>query len=273
MYPVARAKAEYLFSWDDVPGNGSGRLIDFLIWDYDIDWVKTAKIEKIDDGKTIRIFTAKNSLSFRLNDEKNGVHLTTDDGRTDEFAATMNYPMTNGKLNVYFIEEDMGNFLGAFHSIQENTEEFLAILNHNNLKNRTNFSLEQKRLIYSKHKKLNAIFLEPSGEAYKFQLGTGTPQEIFDVEGIIDRNGTITILKTGPGRMGCPVCLAGDTRIDTPTGSVAVKDLQKGIVVWTADSSGTRIPATVLKNVSVPVPPGFRIIHLVLVSRQPSIAG
>ncbi len=203
--PVETAKIDYLFSWDDVPGNDSGRLIDFLRQNYDIDWVKTAKIEKVDDGKTIRIFTEKNSLLLRLNDEKNGVRLTTDDGRTDEFAAMMNYPMTNGKLNVWFLEEDGGNFLWAFPVIQKNTEEFLAILNHNNLKNRTSFSLQQKLLVYREHKKLNAISLEPSGEAYKFQLSIGTPSEIFDVEGIIDRNGTITILKTGSGRIGCPV--------------------------------------------------------------------
>ncbi len=264
MYPVASAKVEYLFSWDDVPGNDSERLIDFLIRGYDIDWVKTAKIEKIDDGKTIRVSIGKNSLSLRLNDEKTSVHLTIDDGRTNEFTAMMNGQIKNGKLNVYFIEDDGGHYLDSFPGIRKNTEEFLAILRHNNLTGVTNFSLEQKLLIYREHKKLNAISLEPSGEAYKFQLGTGTPSEIFDVEGIIDRNGTITILKTGPGRMGCPVCLAGNTHIDTPTGSVVVKDLQKGMVVWTADSSGTRIPATVLKNVIVPVPPGFRIIHLVL---------
>jgi hypothetical protein len=268
IYPVASAKVEYLFSWGDVPGNDSGILIDFLMQSYDIDWVKTAKIEKIDDGKTIRVSTGKNSLSLRLNDEKNGVNLTIDDGRTNEFIAMINGPavftMRNGKLNVYFIEEDGGLYLESFPGIRKNTEEFQAILRHNNLTGITDFSLEQKLLIYREHKKLNAISLESSGEAYKFQLGIGTPSEIFDVEGIIDRNGTITILKTGPGRIGCPVCLAGNTRIDTPAGSVAVKDLQKGMAVWTADSSGTRIPATVLKNVSIPVPPDFRIVHLVL---------
>ncbi len=268
MYPVESAKVEYLFSWDDVPGNDSGRLIDFLRQSFDIDWVKTAKIEKIDGGKTIRVSTGKNSLSLRLNDEKNEVHLTIDDGRTNEFIAMINGQIKNGKLNVYFIEDDRGHYLDSFPSIRKNTEEFLAILRHNNLTGTTNFSLEQKLLIYREHKKLNVgISLEPSEYAYKFQLiiSEGNPEWYYKIEGTIDYNGTITILKKE--RLNfypCPVCLAANTRIDTPAGSVAVKDLQKGMVVWTADSSGTRIPATVLKNVSVSVSPSFRIIHLVL---------
>ncbi len=260
--PVETAKIDYLFSWDEIPGNDSGKLIDFLRQNYDIDWVKIAKIEKIDYGKTIKISTGKNSLSLRLNNEKNGVRLTIDDGRTDEFAAMMNYPMMNGKLNVFFLEEE--SFLESFPGIRNSTEEFQAILWHNNLTGRTNFSLEQKLLIYREHKKLNEIFLEPSGNTYAFHLRIEEElKKYFYIYGIIDYNGTITVLKKELD-YGCPVCLAGNTRIDTPAGSVAVKELQKGMAVWTADSSGIRIPATVLKNVSVPVPPDFRIVHLVL---------
>ncbi len=88
---------EYLFSWDNIPGNDNGRLIDFLKQNYGIDWVETAKIEKIDDGKTIILSTEKNSLYLKLNDEKTNVSLKIDDGRTYEFIAKME----NGKLNIY----------------------------------------------------------------------------------------------------------------------------------------------------------------------------
>jgi len=56
----------YLFSWDEIPGNDSGKLRDFLEQKYNIDWVKMAKIEKIDDGKTIRVSIEKNYLSLSL---------------------------------------------------------------------------------------------------------------------------------------------------------------------------------------------------------------
>ncbi|MCX9010655.1 MAG: PEGA domain-containing protein [Candidatus Methanoperedens sp.] len=158
--------------------------------------------------------------------------------------------------------------LEQFPDIQKNPEEFQTILRHTDLESITDFSTEQKLLIYREHKKLNSVSLDPSGEAYKFRLSiseSGTPWSgFFNIEGIIDNNGTITILRKEERTGGCPICLAGNTRIDTPAGSVAVKDLQKGMEVWTADSSGTRIPAIVLKNVSVPVPPGYRIVHLVL---------
>lgn len=87
----------YLFSWDDIPGNDNGRLIGFLKQNFSIDWVEKAKIEKINDIKTIRLTTEKNYLLLRLNDEKTMVNLKIDDGRADRFITKME----NGKLNIY----------------------------------------------------------------------------------------------------------------------------------------------------------------------------
>ncbi len=107
----------YLFSWGEIPRNDNAGitrilkntglikkqvnqncLIDFLKQKFDIEWAKTAKIEKIDDGMTIILSFEKNSLSLRLNDEKNKVNLKIDDSRTYEFIAKKE----NGRLNVYF---------------------------------------------------------------------------------------------------------------------------------------------------------------------------
>lgn len=90
-------KHVYLFCWDEIPGNDSVRLINFLKQNYSIDWVKTGKIEKIDDGKIIRVSVEKNYLSLSLNNEKTKVDLKIDDGRTDEFIVKTE----NGKLNIY----------------------------------------------------------------------------------------------------------------------------------------------------------------------------
>ena len=91
-YPV-----RYLFSWNKIPGNDDERFIEFLKQNFSIDWVKTAKIEKIDDDKTIKVSTEMNSLSLRLNNEKTKVNLQIDDDRTDEFIVKTE----NGKLNIY----------------------------------------------------------------------------------------------------------------------------------------------------------------------------
>lgn len=51
-------KRDFLFSWDEIPGNHNGKLIDFLlktVWNE----VKTATIEKIDGGNIIKVSTEK----------------------------------------------------------------------------------------------------------------------------------------------------------------------------------------------------------------------
>jgi len=87
----------YLFSWEKVPGNDSGRLIKFLMQNFNIEWIKAANINKNDDGKTIRITNDTNFLSLTLNNEKNNVNLEIDDGRTDKFIVKTE----NGELNIY----------------------------------------------------------------------------------------------------------------------------------------------------------------------------
>ena len=87
----------YLFSWNEIPGNDSNRLIDFLKLNYNIDWVRTAKIEQIDNGKTIIVSVEKNNISLSLNNVKTKVNLKIDNVRTDEFIVkTESY-----KLNIY----------------------------------------------------------------------------------------------------------------------------------------------------------------------------
>ncbi|MDO8676190.1 MAG: IPT/TIG domain-containing protein [Candidatus Azambacteria bacterium] len=62
----------------------------------------------------------------------------------------------------------------------------------------------------------------------------------------------------------CPICLASNTLIDTPAGSMAVKDLQVGMPIWTTNKAGYRIFGVVTKTSKVPVPPTHQMVHLVL---------
>ena len=86
-----------MFSWDKIPGNDNGRLIEFLNRHIAIEWVKTAEIEKIDGVRAIKVSTGTNFLSLSLNDEKTKVYLKIDDGRTYELIAKTE----NSKLNIY----------------------------------------------------------------------------------------------------------------------------------------------------------------------------
>jgi hypothetical protein len=93
---------QYLFSWDDIPGNDDARIKEFLKQNFYIDWVETAKIEKIDDNKVIKIYTDQNSLLLGLNDEKTEVSLKIDDMIIDDMIIDKFIAKTkNDKLIIY----------------------------------------------------------------------------------------------------------------------------------------------------------------------------
>lgn len=62
----------------------------------------------------------------------------------------------------------------------------------------------------------------------------------------------------------CPICLAANTLIDTPLGTVSVQQLQKGMQIWTTDKFGNRVIGVVQKTSRVPVPPTHQMVHLIL---------
>jgi hypothetical protein len=86
-----------LFSWDDIPGNDSKRLLKFLKKDLKIEWVENDKIEKSVDGKAITIAKENNLLIFKLNKKENTVTLEISGGKTYEYVLKEE----NGKLNIY----------------------------------------------------------------------------------------------------------------------------------------------------------------------------
>ncbi len=88
----------YLFTWGDIPGKDSKKLIEYLERNYFLmDWLKTAKIEKIDNDRTIRVFNETESILLKLNDEKNKIDLRTGIYAPHELSAKTD----NNKLRVY----------------------------------------------------------------------------------------------------------------------------------------------------------------------------
>lgn len=63
---------------------------------------------------------------------------------------------------------------------------------------------------------------------------------------------------------GCPICLSGDTTIDTPQGPVNVKDLTVGMTVWTVNQHGERVRAPVARVGMTRVPLTHVMVHLIL---------
>jgi Hint domain len=155
--------------------------------------------------------------------------------------------------------------LDRFPDLEANQEEFQSILSHNGLAGLTEFTDEQKLLIYQEHKKLAAIRFEMAEESYQFQIQvTEEVGGVMVVNGLIDGNGAITLLSSQPGIASCPICLAAGTRIDTPGGPVAVQDLRVGDWVWTSNERGERQEAVVLKATRALAPESHETVRVTL---------
>ena len=150
-----------------------------------------------------------------------------------------------------------------FPQLQNNQEEFHAVLEQLALVGMNSFTDQQKLLIYREHKKLAALQFDLVGGQYHFQLTTGGEGKASqNIQGVIDGSGRITIQQQTPGFATCPICLAAHTRIDTPDGPLPVEQIKPGDLVWTLSEAGTRAAAPVLKVARVPVSAGHVLIHL-----------
>lgn len=78
------------------------------------------------------------------------------------------------------------------------------------------------------------------------------------------KDNVATFIKNTDFNRPCPICLAENTLIDTPSGAIPVQNLEKGAEVWTLTSSGARVSANIIETVRTPVPSTHRVIHLVL---------
>lgn len=88
---------EYLFSWDNVPGKDSMKLLRYLWDDLNIGWAKNAEIRKSDDGKTIHIFKDENSAEIKSDEKKEKATLKIIGGKTHD----LKVKEKKGKLNIY----------------------------------------------------------------------------------------------------------------------------------------------------------------------------
>lgn len=163
-------KDEYMFSWGEIPGKDNGRLVKILIQRFDINWIGAAKIEKIDNDKTIKLSTEQRSLSLKLNDKKCEVILERDAGRPDKLKAKWE----NSKLNIYkddspkhspeeqkAIQQSTEDLEGRVRDEPLNSEARSKLAEH--YRDKKNFQLAQKELEL-------ALLLKPDDARTHFSL-------------------------------------------------------------------------------------------------------
>lgn len=156
------------------------------------------------------------------------------------------------------------NAIDQFAAITANQEEFTAILCHLTLADKAGYTDDEKLQIYREYKKLNgAVQVTATASGYTFTIRVGQNQgETY--QGTITANGVITVTSTTPSINTCPICLAEGTLIDTPNGLVPVEKLQKGMIIYTQDSTGKKIAGVITAAVSVQSPTSFQIIRIAL---------
>lgn len=151
-------------------------------------------------------------------------------------------------------------------TIQNDTGTFLAITAR--LRASPPLSNDTVLAIYREFKRLRAITLlpleAPTSYAYDLQAGTSGERQGRRVSGRVSANGQVTELGSQPVFLTCPICLSGDTRIATPTGSIAARGLKAGMLVWTRGLGGSKISVPILRVSKVPVPSGHQMVRLTL---------
>ena len=165
--------------------------------------------------------------------------------------------------------------LERFPEIQADSAKFAAILEHLGWQGRTTFSSDDKLTIYRESKQLNAIMLEPAGDAYTFRISVNENTNkgtVTVVTGDIDVHGRIVVRKQEASIATCPICLPGTALIATPRGDVAVRDVKIGMLVWTTDAAGTRVAEPVLETRRVPVSAGHLLMRVRLSDGRELIA-
>jgi Hint domain-containing protein len=166
------------------------------------------------------------------------------------------------------------NAIANYEAIRAQAGLYAAIIAHEHLPS-GELTDSQKLTLYRAYKLLRALTLTQNGTDYAFEFRAQSQSKttIELVKGTVRIDGVVTLTSRTPsGPPPCPICLAANTLIATPTGDMRVVDLRPGMLVWTASADGTRVQAPVVEVGSTQVPAGHVMVRLRLADGRELLA-
>ena len=165
--------------------------------------------------------------------------------------------------------EEIDSAKARWPEIMADAAAFAAITHNLGLDPAGSFTDAQKLAVYQAWKVIQAIALNPIGnDTFRFDYlaqpkpGGGAGLR---TAGTITTSGAITVeQQAAAGQPNCPICLPRGTRIETPSGGVAVEALRIGDAIWTLDAQGRLVAASVIALGSTPAPPNHHVVRVVL---------
>ena len=82
------------------------------------------------------------------------------------------------------------------------------------------------------------------------------------MQGTVSPSGRITVRERTPTLDTCPICLSGDTWIETDVGEVRISEMEAQDRVWSQSAAGEWALVPVLRTVRVETPSGHQFVRL-----------
>ncbi len=147
---------EYLFSWNDVPGTDSGRLLKFLRNNLKINWAKNAEIKKSDNCETITVINGGNSITLKLNKGENKVTLKIAGSNTHKYISKEE----GDKINIYGKDKDGVQSHLVIEDLKPKTDTKISIRDGIKIDNKKGITIDKHKFEYE--------ILEPGAEFILF---------------------------------------------------------------------------------------------------------
>jgi hypothetical protein len=161
--------------------------------------------------------------------------------------------------------DEFGLACQRFPELQANLEEFNTIIAHHNLVGLPNLHRRSEIAHLSRTQETGRTQFEliATGHRPSFRLPKPRATASWSAATSTAR-GRSPFGNAIPPSATCPICLAADTLIDTPTGPIPVQKLRAGTPVWTKDKTGVRVARPLIRISKTVVSATHQVVHLVL---------